>query len=371
MCTSVLTSLQVYVTEISTSSMRGFFGSFNQLFISVGIIVVKALGFENFLDYVDISLIATGTITLFAILLLFVKETPPWLYKKGRDLEGNHTLHFLRGPRANVTEEICGIQSTLTDAGSFRDQVKALRKRSIYLPLILIQVLMVFQQFTIFYFIHIFDVTSLPLAYDLEFPLSTLVVGLLQVLATLASVILVDLLGRKTLLVVSGSGMVICSVCLGIWFLKSEFYYFDDDYYYYSIRLEHSLLIFELLFIMFSSLGWGPIPWLMMSELVPLQVRGLATAAATFMNWFLAFCLTVIFNNIDQAVITKFAWWTFSFVMLCSIIFVLFMVPETKRCTLEEIEEHFKKGRVCYNPCKSMVQHSHRRERCRGIELCI
>ena len=110
--------------------MRGFFGSFNQLFISVGIILVKALGFENFLDYTDISLIAAGTITLFGILLLFVKEI--WLCKKGRDLEGNHTLHFLRGPRANVPEEIRGIQSPLTDTGSFMDQVKALRKRSIY-----------------------------------------------------------------------------------------------------------------------------------------------------------------------------------------------------------------------------------------------
>ena len=132
------THTQIYITEISTPNVRGLFGSCNQLFITVGIYLAYGLGFQNLLHYTYISLIAAGILALFAILLLFVKETPPWLYKKGKDLEGNQTLNFLRGPRADVPEEIRGIQSTLTDTGSFVDQLKAFRKRSVYLPLILI-----------------------------------------------------------------------------------------------------------------------------------------------------------------------------------------------------------------------------------------
>jgi MFS family permease len=279
-----------------------------------------------------------------------VKETPPWLYKKGKDLEGNQTLNFLRGPRADVPEEIRGIQSTLTDTGSFVDQLKAFRKRSVYLPLILILFLMFFQQVSVtnIYGLIFFD-------YSLS---AFLTIGLLQIFATFVSLTLVDFLGRKTLLVISGSGMVVCGAALvilsNIWDIEEIF-----------------MTSLGLLFIMSFSLGWGPIPWLMMSELVPLQVRGLASAAATFVNWLLAFSMIVIILNNDP-VVSRFAWNIFSIViMLCSIFFVLFLLPETKRCTLGEIEEHFKKGQVLYNPCKSMVQRSHRRQGCRGAVLCI
>ena len=241
------------------------------------------------------------------------------------------------------------------------DQFKALKKRSIYLPVILSQVLMFFQQFTIFYMIYTFDVTSH--SREPKFPLLILiVVGLLHTLATFACAVLVDFLGRKILLVVSGSGIVICSAGLSIIGLFTYCTETAPCGWGYT---------FVLLIVMLSSLGWGPIPWLMMSELVPLQVRGLANAAATHLSWLLALFLTIIFQNMEVVIMSEFYLWPFSLIMLCSIIFVMFMVPETKRCKLEEIEEHFKKGRVCYNPCKSMVQHSHRRERCAGIELCV
>ena len=82
-----------------------------------------------------------------------------------------------------------------------------------------------------------------------------LTIGLLQIFATFVSLTLVDFLGRKTLLVISGSGMVVCLAALvilsNIWDIEEIF-----------------MTSLGLLFIMSSSLGWGPIPWVMMSELV-------------------------------------------------------------------------------------------------------
>ena len=356
--------------------MRGLFGNCNQLFITIGIFLVEVLGFspKNFLNYTDVSLIAAAIVTIFGFLLLFVKETPPWLYKKGKDLEGNRTLNFLRGPKADIPKEIRGIQSTIADTESFTivDQLKALRRRSVYLPVILVQVLMVFQQFSginaaVFYSSQIFKSASVPH--------STLVtlfaVGLVQIFATFVSVTLVELLGRKTLLVISGSGMLVSSAGLGIYFYVFES--FCDGCLGHSCA-HHQLKVCEstgfgglaigcvVIFIMSFSLGWGPIPWLMMSELVPLQVRGLASAAATLLNWLLAFTVTLGFNGYATLVSTKFAWWTFSIAMVFSVLFCLFLLPETKGRKLEEIEEHFRRGQVLYNPFSGIMQRIHRRE---------
>ena len=359
----------MYITEISTSKLRGLFGNCNQLFITIGIFVVEGLGSkpDTFLKYTDVSLIASGIITLFAILLLFVVETPWWLYRRGKDLEGNRTLNFLRGPRADVPKEIRGIKSVLHDINfTIIDQLKAFRKRPIYLPFVLVLCLMFFQQFSginaaVFYSTQIFESAAIsnPALVTL------LAVGLVQIFATFVSVILVDFLGRKTLLVISSSGMLASSAGLGIYF-----YIFDsfcktclgDGCVGHLSVCHHTafggLAIASVVaFIVSFSLGWGPITWSMMSELVPLRVRSLASSIATFVNWTFAFIITLAFTDYARAVTPKFAWWSFSVVMLASILFVLFLLPETKGRRLDEIETHFQNGQITYNPCKSERRH--------------
>ena len=310
------------------------------------------------------ALIAAALVAIFAISLLFIKETPRWLYKKNKDLQGNLTLNFLRGPKADVPKEIRGIKNAINDTAGFTlwDQLKALKHRAVFLPFLLILMLMFFQQFSginaaIFYSTQIFmgaGVSShtAPLV-------SLLAVGLVQIFATLVSVVLVDLLGRKILLVVSSSGMLLSSTGLGIYFLIYDHYChktLDDSSSNLAACQSTSFgglaIACIVLFIISFSLGWGPIPWSMMSELLPLQIRDLAGAVATFVNWTFAFVITLSFNKYAVAVTPKFAWWSFGFIMLISIFCVLFLLPETKGRKLEEIEEHFKEGKILYNPCK-------------------
>ena len=361
----------MYITEISTPKLRGLFGNCNQLFITVGIFAVEALGFKpsSFLKYTDVALIAAGILTLFAFLLLFVVESPSWLYNKGMDLEGNRTLNFLRGPNANILKEIRGIRSVVENVKSFTiiDQLKAFKNRWVYLPFILVLGLMFFQQFSginaaIFYSSQIFS------SAEVSNPtlVTLLAVGLTQIFATFLSVVMVDLLGRKILLTISSSGMLISSAGLGVYFLI--FYHYCDGGLGTQVGSGVSLSICQksdfgglaiacvVVFIIAFSLGWGPITWSMMSELLPLQVRGLAGAVATFVNWTFAFIITLAYSDYSKAVTPKFAWWSFSFVMLLSIFFVLFFLPETKGRKLEEIESHFREGHIIYNPCKREVQ---------------
>ena len=347
--------------------MRGLFGNCNQLFITVGIFTVEALGFKpsSFLKFTDVALIAAGVLTLFAFLLLFVVETPSWLYKKGMDLEGNRTLNFLRGPNANIPREIRGIRSMVDNAQSFTivDQLKAFKNRWVYLPFILVLGLMFFQQFSginaaIFYSSQIFSGAKV----SNPTLISLLAVGLAQIFATFLSVVMVDLLGRKILLTLSSSGMFISSAGLGVYFLifnhycESELGNGEGSGIALSVCHHTNFgglaIACVVVFIISFSLGWGPITWSMMSELLPLQVRGLAGAVSTFVNWTFAFIITLAFSGYTGLVTPKFAWWSFSLVMLVSIFFVLFFLPETKGRKLDEIEEHFREGHIIYNPCK-------------------
>lgn len=285
------------------------------------------------------------------------------MYKKGKDLEGNRTLNFLRGPKANVPKEIRGIKSVLADARDYTilEQLKGLKERAAFHPFFLIVLLMFFQQFSginaaIFYSTQVFKDANIP-----NSPLVTLLaVGLVQIFATFISILLVDLLGRKILLVISSTGMLVSSAGLGIYFFIFDSYCHGHLGKSVNSHLSacHSsdfgilAIASVVVFILSFSLGWGPIPWTMMPELVPLKVRALTNSIALFFNWLFAFIITLGFSDYANAVTEKFAWWTFTAVMFISIFAVLFLFPETKGQRLEEIEEHFQKGQVFYNPFK-------------------
>ena len=359
-------SLQVYIAEISPAKLRGIFSNCNQLFITIGVFLVEVLGFKpsTFLKFTDVALVTGSIVTLYAILLLFVVETPSWLYKKRRDLEGNRTLNFLRGPKANIPKEIRGIRSGIEDTESFTilDQLKAFRKQAVFLPFMLVFGLMFFQQFSginaaIFYSSQIFESAKVsnPTLVTL------LAVGLVQIFATFISVILVDLLGRKVLLTVSSSGILVSSAGLGVYFYIFNHFCkscLGSSCKNTELEICHHpafgglAIACVVVYIISFSLGWGPLTWSMMSELLPLKVRGLAGAIGTFINWTFAFIITVAFAGYTGEVTPKFAWWSFSLVMLASLFFNLFLLPETKGRKLEEIEEHFKEGQVVYIPCK-------------------
>lgn len=354
------------------------FGNCNQLFITIGIFVVEALGShpKQFLTYTNVALIAAAIVVTFEAALLAIPETPRWYYKHGKELEGNRVLVFLRGSKADVPKEIRGIQEAIATAkgSSLLDKLLAFKQRAVFLPFLLVLMLMFFQQFSginaaIFYSSQIFQqakVSNPPLV-------SLLAVGLVQIVATFISVVLVDLLGRKILLVVSSSGMILSSAGLGVYFLVLDHFcgkclgsiedqcskLVNSSYHHAhemapcdSTAFGGLAIASVVVFIIAFSLGWGPIPWSMMSELLPLKVRGLAGSFATMINWTFAFIITLLFTKYAHRVSPKFAWWSFSIIMVLSIFCVLFLLPETKGHKLEEIEEHFRKGQILYNPCK-------------------
>ena len=358
---------------MASAKFKGLFGNCNQLFITIGILVSYGLGAISNLHYYNIALVAAGVVVVFEILMLCTYESPRWLFKRAigqkgirkseTEKEANRILNTLRGPNYDVPREIRGIKRALDKNLTLVEQFVQLKHHSVYIPFILVLFLMFFQQFSginaaIFFTAPIFLQAYVPLPPTL---VALLAVGVVQVVATVVSVLVVDWRGRKQLLVVSSIGMCASSALLGAYFFILKNWCHD----YFGTKPPHAEYTFcnnpglgaiaivgVIIFIVAFSLAWGPIPWTSMSELVPGRVRSLCASIASMVNWSFATIITACFQPYSKAVKPMFAWWTFSIVMFVSIFFVVIFLPEAKGHSLEQIEDHFENGKIIAITCK-------------------
>ena len=103
-----------------------------------------------------------------------------------------------------------------------------------------------------------------------------------------------------------------------------------------------------VLFYLFFSLAWGPVPWLVMSEIFPLRARGPASSFATLANWTMAFIVTNTFKSMVATLTNQRVYWFYAGLCFLAFLFVYLLMPETKGKTLEEIEAMFDKDEPGY-----------------------
>ena len=220
-------------------------------------------------------------------------------------------------------------------------------------PLVVGVMMMIFQQLSgvnaiMFYSTNIFLEAGVQ-----NSSLVSILVGLAQFLATAVACLIVDKAGRRILLLIGGFGMCVCNTGLGLYYdLKKNTNSTSEakglESVQHSIPLEHITWLAigsAILFIVLFSLGWGPLPWLLMSEIFPPRAKGLASGICTFINWLFVFLVTKNFPSMIDAFTEQGTFWFFAGFCLLSFIFVYFYVPETKGKTLEEIEHYFTEGK--------------------------
>lgn len=165
--------------------------------------------------------------------------------------------------------------------------------------------------------------------------LSTIVVGIMQVIATFVSVMVVDKLGRRLLLLASASVMALSTIAMGVYFYMKE----NGD----SVESLGWLPVCSLcVFIIMFSIGFGPVPWLMMGELFASDIKGVAGSIAGTSNWVLAFIVTKTFVNLKEALGSGPTFWLFAGITVVGAIFVFVFVPETKGKSLNEIQQELE-----------------------------
>lgn len=262
-------------------------------------------------------------------------ETPSWLVSKGKHDAANQSLKRLRDSSNDNQLEL----SQLIDQASGQQSgsgftLSAYGSKKHLCPLLLSLGLMWSQQFSginavMFYATNIFVESGSSISPQY----ATIIIGASQVPATIVGSLLVDRLGRKVLLCISGTLHVISTASLG--------------FYYYATASQESNsfgwvpVASLVIFIIGFSVGWGPIPWLMVAEITPQTSRSATSALATAFNWTCAFLITKNFESLNEAITKHGTFLLFAAFALLSIIFTVFCLPETKGKSEEEIQRHF------------------------------
>lgn len=324
----------MYITEISPAILRGLYGAANQLAVTIGIFISEIVG--KYIKYYWLATIPLGLTCVLAIFAVSLRETPRWLISHGKNLEAGRVLLWLRGSNYDVVSEQREIENQIKSEKklSISETIEQFKTRPVYHPLILALFLMVFQQFCGINAIVFNAEDTFKGVADDPALISSLAVGLTQVIATFVGVILTDVLGRRTLLISGAFIMCVSITAAGVY----EYLHHKHPHYKISAIGIGGIIVYNIGF----SIGWGALPWLLTSEIIPLRVRGPGVGIATFVNWFLVAVVTGGYKFYQDAIHRWFAYWSFGAVCLCALLFVAIFIPETKRKTLEDIEKSFE-----------------------------
>lgn len=328
----------VYLGETVQPEVRGTLGLLPTAFGNTGILLAYFVG--SYLSWYDLAFFGAALPVPFFLLMIIAPETPRWYVTKGRVEDATKSLQWLRGKNTNIETEMRALTRSQAEADRTRGNVFTQMLNRKYVPAILITLgLMLFQQLSginavIFYAGTIFRDAG----GTIDENLSTTIIGIVNFVSTFLATIVIDRLGRKILLYVSSISMIITLSVLGAYFYIKEAT--DIDVSNYGWLPLACLVIYVLGF----SLGFGPVPWLMLGEILPSRIRGTAASMATGFNWMCVFMVTKTFHSIIATINMYGTWWLFAVVCTLGLIFVIFFVPETRGKSLEEIEKHLTGG---------------------------
>jgi len=249
------------------------------------------------------------------------------------------SLQVLRGFDADITAEVNDIKRAVTSANKRTTiRFQELNQKKYRTPLMLGIGLLVLQQLSgvngiLFYASSIFKAAGLK-----NSDLDTFALGAIQVLATGVTTTFLDRAGRRILLIISAAGMTLSLLAVAVVFFIKDNVSHDSDLYNILSMVS---LVGLVAYIIAFSFGMGAIPWIIMSEILPVSIKSLAGSFATLANWLTSFGITMTANLL----LSWSAGGTFAAYMIVSaftLVFVIIWVPETKGRTLEEIQWSFR-----------------------------
>ncbi|GAB2267338.1 hypothetical protein Dimus_002324 [Dionaea muscipula] len=330
-------TVPVYIAEIAPQNMRGALGSVNQLSVTIGIMLAYLLGL--FLEWRVLAAVGVLPCAILIPGLFFIPESPRWLAKMGMTEEFETSLQVLRGFDTDISVEVNEIKRSVAST-SRRATIRfaELKQRRYWLPLMIGNGLLILQQLSGINGVLFYSSTIFAEAGVKSSNVATFGLGAAQVIATVVTTWLADRAGRRLLLIISSSGMTISLLVVAVsFFVKGAA---SDGSTLYSVCCILAVAGVVCMVVTFS-LGMGAIPWVIMSEILPIRIKGLAGSIATLANWFVAWIITLTAN----IMLNWSSGGTFTFYTLVSAFtvgFVTIWVPETKGMALEEIQQSFR-----------------------------
>lgn len=317
----------LYIAEVSPAATRGRMVSINQLTIVIGILLAY---FSNYL-LADMEnnwrwMFTSGSVpsVLFFLCVFLVPESPRWLLSKGKTDQAKNVLAQIAGPD-NVESEVRAIQAGVQR--QVKGKLSDLIQPGITFIVVLGITMAIFQQISganaiFFYAPIIFEKAGMDVKDQL---FQQIMIGGINLVFTLLAMQLVDRLGRKKLMLGGSALMALWLFLVGLC-------------YYFNLFEGFQLTFFVLAFIATYATTLAPVTWVLISEIFPTRIRGIAVSVATCALWMACFALAYGFPVIIESLEAPQTFFLFSGICLLYFFILLKYVPETKGKTLEEFE---------------------------------
>lgn len=319
----------MYITEISPAKSRGRLVGMFQFNVVFGILIaylsnflLAGVGAEPWRWMLGVQAIPS---LIFLITVLNIPESPRWLLlKQGKIAEAREVLTMIDPDTAEQTL-VAIQQSNHHSVASTR-----LFTASYKTPITLAVLFAVFNQVSginaiIYYAPRIFEMTGLGKSSAL---LSSAGLGLMNLIAMIISMNLIDRYGRRTLMKIGSLGVIVALA------LVSRAFYTED-----FSGMTVPLLLFG--YIAFFSFSQGAVIWVFISEIFPNEVRASGQALGSFTHWLMAAIITFTFPYLSSHFGGGNTFLFFTIMMVLQLLFVLRMMPETKGTSLEQLEKTF------------------------------
>ncbi len=329
----------MYIAEIAPAENRGKLVSLNQFAIIFGMLVVYFVNYfiarqgdETWLNSIGWRWMFASELipcTLFLIFLFFVPETPRYMVLKGNDTKALDILQKVNG-KEKASQVLDDIKGTIVSHSG-----KLLSFG--WLVIIIGILLSVFQQFVginvvLYYAPEIFK--NMGSGTDTAL-LQTIIVGIINLSFTIVAILTVDKFGRKPLMIIGAVGM--------------GFFMFALGFSFFFQKVGIGALIFMLGYVACFAVSWGPVVWVLLSEIFPNKIRGKAMAIAVAAQWISNFLISWTFPMMNKSTFlvdkfhNGFAYWIYGAMAVLAAWFMWKFVPETKGKTLEAMEKLWEK----------------------------
>lgn len=325
----------MYIAEVSPANVRGRLVSVNQFAIIFGMLVVY---FVNYLIRINLpgsieqAMMELGwrrmflseafPAATFGLLLLFVPKTPRFLVMSGNESKALHVLTRING-MDSARKTLAEIKETVVE--------KREKLFSYGVTVVVIGILLSFFQqavginVVLYYAPRIFE--NLGASGDVSMR-QTVVMGVVNIIFTMVAILTVDKFGRKPLLIIGSIGMMVGMAALSVLSFMDV--------------IGVAALVFIIIYTASFMMSWGPITWVLISEIFPNTIRGQAVAIAVAAQWISNFIVSSTFPSLSEWS-TGGAYLIYAVFSLLSAVFVFKMVPETKGKTLEDMTRLWRK----------------------------
>lgn len=324
----------MYIAEVAPTHIRGKLVSLNQLTIVIGILAAQIVNWLLVSDDTAWNVAmawrwmfwaAAFPALAFLVLAAFIPESPRWLAMTGQRKRALETLARIGGndyARNELNTLQTDMQCKQTQGGLALLFSKPYRR-----VLTLGIIVAMFQQWcgtnVIFnYAQEIFQSAG----YDVDNTFINIVVtGIANLVFTFVAIYTVDRLGRRALMLLGAGGLA------GIYLILGTCYYFEVSGIFMVVLVVTAIACYAMTL--------GPVTWVLLSEIFPNKVRGVAVATGTFALWVASFILTYTFPFLNKALGTAGTFWIYTAICAAGLVFFLFRMPETKGKSLEQLEK--------------------------------